>query len=335
MILHSGIIGLITGSTVVLLMVGYAVSVGAHILARWDYSSSSEYQLQLERKTYLVSTLVNWALGFQVVSTILFVYTLDDIHELFVGAMCATGSLNANPIGWYALFAKIAVLFLSSFWIALNRIDQRLEDYPFIRLKYVLLIGLLPFLALDFFLQLLYFTGLEPAIITSCCGSLFSDDSATAIASVSALPVLPTMISFYVTAALYIGISIAVMAKEGGLLRYLQSFMALLFLLVALISILSFVSIYIYELPTHHCPFDILQGWYDFIGYPIYLTLFVSVYFGCLPGMFQPLTMNRGAESCIRGMEKQWGYWTVGSCMGFVALVTYAVSTSNLDYFSW
>lgn len=333
MILHPGIIGLISGSSITLLMVGYAVFTGCFILARWDFSSSSEYQLKLERKTYLVSTLVNWALGFQIVSTILFVYTMDDIHELFVGAMCATGSLNANPVGWYALLVKIGVLFLSGFWLALNLVDQRLEDYPFVRLKYGLLIGLLPALVLDFGLQMAYFVGLEPAIITSCCGSLFGADSATAIASLSALPVGPAMIGFYVMALIFIGVSILVLVKKSGLLRYLQTIVALLFLVVGIASIISFVSIYIYELPTHHCPFDILQGWYNFIGYPIYLSLFLSVYFGTLSGLFQPLKRNSNVGDVVTVMEKKWGYWSIGSCVCFLVLVTYAVCFSNLEYF--
>ena len=35
---------------------------------------------------------------------------------------------------------------------------------------------------------------------------------------------------------------------------------------VSLASILSFISLYFYELPTHHCPFCILQKEYGYIG---------------------------------------------------------------------
>ena len=335
MILHPGIIGLLVGSVITLLMVFYAVITGTIILFRWDFSSSSSYQLTLERRTYLISTLVNWALGFQIVSTILFVYTMDDIHELFVGAMCATGSLNANPIGWYALLVKIGVLFLSGFWLALNYIDQRCEEYPFVRLKYGLLIGLLPFIVLDFVLQLSYFLGLDPAIITSCCGSLFGNDSVSAIASVSAVPVRPAMIAFYVGASLYLCISGLTFFYTSAFLRYLLSCLALLFFIVSIASIISFVSIYIYELPTHHCPFDILQGWYNYIGYPIYISLFLGIYFGILPGLFQPFTSYSGVGQVVSKVEKSWVYWSLASTLCFVTLVTYAVSTSNLNYFSW
>lgn len=334
MILHPGIIGLLVGSIITLLMVLYAAITGTIILFRWDFSSSSSYQLTLERRTYLISTLVNWALGFQIVSTILFIYTMDDIHELFVGAMCATGSLNANPIGWYALLIKIGVLFLSGFWIALNYIDQRCEEYPFVRLKYGLLIGLLPFIVSDLVLQLSYFFGLDPAIITSCCGSLFGSDSVAAIASVSAIPVMPAMITFYVGVTLYLCVSGLTLFYNSGCLRYLLSCLALLFFGISIASIISFVSIYIYELPTHHCPFDILQGWYNYIGYPLYVSLFLAIYFGILPGLFQPLKRYSDVGKLLLTVEKSWVYWSLASTFCFLTLVTYAVSTSNLNYFS-
>ena len=114
---------------------------------------------------------MNYILGFQIFSALLFIYTADDIHQLFVGAMCVTGSLNANPVGWYALVSKIAVFFFSALWIAVNYLDQKAEDYPLVRLKYTLLIFLLPVIGLDLFLQTYYFLGLHPDIITSCCGS--------------------------------------------------------------------------------------------------------------------------------------------------------------------
>ena len=91
MILHPGILALIVGSSIVLVMMFYAGWIGLRVLRKWDFDSSSAEQLTLERETYLGSTLAIAALGFQIVSALLFLFTIDDIHELFVGAMCATG----------------------------------------------------------------------------------------------------------------------------------------------------------------------------------------------------------------------------------------------------
>ena len=42
---------------------------------------------------------------------------------------------------------------------------------------------------------------------------------------------------------------------------------------VSVAALISFISLYFYELPTHHCPFCILQREYHYVGYLIYVTL--------------------------------------------------------------
>ena len=113
MILHPGILALLLGSAMVLVLMILSSWTALQVLRRWDPDQADERQLSLERRTYLVSTLVHYALGFTVLSLPLFLYTLDDLHPLFTGAMCATGSLNANPIGWLALFAKLLLVLLA------------------------------------------------------------------------------------------------------------------------------------------------------------------------------------------------------------------------------
>jgi hypothetical protein len=334
MILHPGVLALLTGTTIVLIMVLYAAVNGALILRRWDFTSSSAGQLGLERKTYLISTLLNYGLAFQVLSTFLFIYTLDDVHTLFTGAMCATGSLNANPVGWYGLVVKILVLFLAGFWIVLNMIDQMVEDYPLIRLKYSLLIVLLPFIALDFFLQMSYFTGLDPEIITSCCGALFGGGGGGAASGMASLPIAWTMTGFYLLGLLFITVTCLCLYSKNPFLRYLQSGAAASFLLMAIAAVISFVSIYIYELPTHHCPFDMVQPEYGFIGYPLYLCLFSGVFFGLLPGIFQPAKKRANLAAPLARTERKWLLSALIFTLLFLLLVTWQVIFSNLSNFS-
>ena len=42
---------------------------------------------------------------------------------------------------------------------------------------------------------------------------------------------------------------------------------------VAVAALISFISVYFYELPTHHCPFCILQKEYHYVGYLIYAAI--------------------------------------------------------------
>ena len=50
-------------------------------------------------------------------------------------------------------------------------LDQRAEDYPVTRLKFGLLVFVVPLVGMALGLQVAYFLGLRPEIITSCCGS--------------------------------------------------------------------------------------------------------------------------------------------------------------------
>lgn len=335
MLFHSGILALVIGSALLVLMTAHGVALGFRILMRWDFRSSSAGQLALERKTSLISTIMNYVLGFQIVSTLLFVYTLDDIHRLFVGAMCATGSLNANPVGWWSLFSKIAVCFAAGLWIALNRLDQRAENFPLVRLKYALLALLLPSIVLDFILQFQYFRGLEPDIITSCCGSLFSETDVTAAGSIAGLPVLPSMIVFYAGFSFLLLLSVCCLYSARALPRYLLSFLAAAFFLVALAAIVSFISMYIYELPTHHCPFDMLQKEYRYIGYPLYISLFAGIFFGLLPGIFHPAKNIPTLREIVLQAEKKWLQLSMGALILFVCLISFLIHSSNLTYFAY
>jgi len=329
-ILHPGILALIVGSSIVLVMMVYAGWIGIRILAKWDFESSSQGQLELERKTYLVSTLTSYALGFEIASALLFLYTVDDIHELFVGAMCATGSLNANPIGWSVLVVKVLILMAAPIWIVFNQLDQMAGDYPIIRPKYRGLLLLIPLVVLDLVLQISYFSGLEPEIITSCCGALFSEGGSGLASEVAGLPVRPMLVVFYLGVVLFIATGLACLLRRSRPLRFLLTGISLALLLISLASIVSFLSLYIYELPTHHCPFDMIQAHYSFIGYPIYLTLFIGVFFGLLPGLFEPLTRIPSLRKPIADAEVRWLILGVVSIIAFTCISSWPVVFGSL-----
>ncbi len=330
MILHPGILALVVGSSIALLMMAYAGWIGLRVLRRWDFDSSSAEQLALERTTYLASTLAGYALGFQIVAALLFLFTVDDIHELFVGAMCATGSLNANPVGWAVLGVKVLVLIVAPLWIVFDLLDRRAGDFPIIRLKFLGLLALVPLMAADLALQLRYFTGLDPQIITSCCGALFSESGPTLASEVASLPVRPMLIAFYAASALFLAAGLACLASRSALPRYLLAGLSLLVLVVSLAAVVSFLSLYVYELPTHHCPFDMLQRQYEFIGYPIYVLLFSAVLFGLLPGLTRPLRRLPSLDSLIADAETTWLTSGVASMTAFVCVASWKVIFGSL-----
>lgn len=336
MLLHPGILALISGSALAFAMVLYASGVALKILRRWNPQSSSEEQLLLERKTYLVSTIVNYALGFTVLATLLFLFTIEDIHRLFVGAMCATGTLNANPVGWTALLIKIILFFVAALWVAVNLLDQRTEDTPLVRIKYGALLLIAPLMGGDLYLQTVYFLGLEPQIITSCCGSLFNVGGEGFASELAALPV-PTMLKvFYPAAFLYLAGAGACLWSPATCLRYGVAALAVIFFVISLAAVVSFISLYIYQMPTHHCPFDMLQRYYYFVGYPLYAGLFLGTLFGLLPGLCQPLK-NRSASLCreIMRMEKSWLLLSMFFMTLFLMIASWPLLFGNFRMFGY
>ena len=298
------------------------------ILRRWDIHSGSELQLRLERQTYLISTLLGFALGAELLSLLLFVHTAESLSSQFVGAMCATGVLNINAFGFPTLLLKIAVFFLAALWLLLNRVDNRGYDYPLVRVKYGLLLIIAPLTVAEGAVQTGYFLGLTPEVITSCCGSLFSADSKGVAAELAGLPPGPTLALFYAAALL--------LAVAGlAFLRWLRigplfATISLLSFAIAIAAIIAFLSLYVYENPTHHCPFCLLKAGYDYVGYALYLPLFAAVATGLSAGVIAPFRHIVSLQAVIPS-EVRWltGLALVGFGL-FYGLATWLLLRSNL-----
>ncbi|MEO5344407.1 MAG: hypothetical protein H7842_13945, partial [Gammaproteobacteria bacterium SHHR-1] len=87
MLLSPAILALVLVSATVSLMLLLASGFAAQLLRHWDLGSGSERQLVLERRTYLISTLLAWAFAAQLLSLLLFVYNAESLSGQFVGAM--------------------------------------------------------------------------------------------------------------------------------------------------------------------------------------------------------------------------------------------------------
>ena len=283
MLLSPSIMALVIVSAVVVSMLLMATVFALQLLRHWDIDSGSELQLRLERRTYLISTLLGWVFASELVSLLLFVHNAESMSGQFVGAMCATGVLNVNPWGWPTLFLKMAIFLSGAAWLALNRLDNQGYDYPLVRLKYGLLLLILPLVLADFVVQLLYFTDMDPDVITSCCGSLFSADAEGVAAEVSAVQPSTAMLALYSRGArvLASGAWYAHRGSGGGVFALLS----LLAFIVALVAIVSFIALYVYEHPHHHCPFCVLKAGHYFAGYWLYIPLFLATALGLSAGL--------------------------------------------------
>lgn len=323
MILHPGILALLLGAMISLAMLAAGAGLGLTIARHWRPEQADELQLALERRSWLVATLVQWAVGFEALSLLLFLYTLEDLHPLFVGAMCATGTLNANPVGWHLLWLKLVLFLVGSLWWVVNHLDQRAPDAPLTRPKFLALLVLLPLAAADLVMMTIYFAGLEPEIITSCCGSLFSKSGHGVANELAALPVRPMIIAFYAVSLLFGGMLLICRWCSGWWWRTLLAIAAGLFGTTALASVVAFISVYYYRLPSHHCPFDLLQGHYHFIGYPLYLCLFGALLCGLVPQLLDLLRPLPAFAGKLATTERHWLEAGLFLLAGMLALVSW------------
>ncbi len=188
MVVNPAIVALVIAVLASSLLLAYSAGFGWHLVRHWDLSSGSELQLNLERHTYLISTLVALVLATEGASLLLFVYNADRIAPLFVGAMCAVGTLNTSAFGFPALLVKILVFFAASSWLILHHLDTRGYDYPLTRLKFLLLLAIAPLVLIEAYLQIRFFLALDTDVITSCCGSLFGTSREALGSELAGLP---------------------------------------------------------------------------------------------------------------------------------------------------
>lgn len=328
MILNPSILALILTSLLLTLLVGFAFQNGIRIADKWDITSGSELQLTLERRTYLVSSIMNMALTVQLLSLFLFIFTADSIHTQLAGAMCAAGSLNANVYGYPVLLLKIVNFLLCGVWLVINHVDNLGYDYPLIRPKYEFLHLLAPLILLETIIQLLYFLSLRSQVLTSCCGTQFGPGSNAVTAAVFSLPPAIGALLFYgVMAAAVSGGCIFLALKRGAAVF---GCLAGASLPAGIIALVAFISPYYYELPTHHCPFCILQGEYHHIGYPLYLSLLGGSLAGISCGVLSLFRKRESLHSIIPGIQKRLAAVSVALLCLFILLVSWQLLFSNL-----
>ncbi|MFZ4854837.1 MAG: hypothetical protein ACOYL3_00445 [Desulfuromonadaceae bacterium] len=327
MILQPGVIALLLASLGTTGLLLYAAGIGIQILRGWDVTSSSEQQLMLERKTALVSSIIAILLGFQIATLALFIYTADALHPLFTGSMCAVGTLNVNPFGYPTLLAKLACTVISGIWLILNRADNRSSSSPLTRTRFLWLLVLAPMATVESVSLVTFFMKLKPNVITSCCGSLFDGGKATLSSVLAGLTPLPTALVFYITAIATL-ISSLYTWRTGRGSRILAVGSVTTFV-TGIAALIAFFCLYYYEIPTHHCPFCLLQPEYGRIGFLLYGLLIAGVITGCGGGALERHKTKPGLTRVIPHLQRRLAICAAISFTIYLILVTYQAAVSS------
>ena len=243
------------------------------LFLKWDINSTSKLQYSLENQSYLTATIIKYILFLKILIFLFFIFTLDKISNVLTGAMCAAGVVDATSYGIYLLLFKLINIYFFGFWLVIHNIDMKTKELKFTKLKFGFYIFIYLIFLVETLIELTMFGSIEVDKLVSCCGTLYSNSSGSYISSLFSFETNYLLTAFY---GIFTLLVIFYFIKND----YLYTLFNLLFLIISLISLIMFFGTYIYQLPTHHCPFCMLQKEYYYIGYLIYITLFLGTFFG-------------------------------------------------------
>jgi len=277
MILSPEIIAIFVLNCIFLIFGSIAFILSIKIFFYWDNNSTQQLQYTLEKQSFLTATIIKYIFAVKLPLFLFFIFTLDKLSTLITGAMCAVGVVDATPYGTYLFMIKIINIYFFGFWLTFHYIDTKNEIPKYTKQKFGLFIIAFILLVTEIVLETLMFYSIDPDKMVSCCSTLFSS---TASSYISIIFLIKTPILLSVFYATFISLIIFYLMR----LKHLFSLFNLLFLIFSVISLIVFFGTYIYQLPTHHCPFCLLQKDYYYVGYLLYSVLFIGTFYGLLVG---------------------------------------------------
>jgi hypothetical protein len=246
----------------------------------WDQNSYSHLQYNLEKRSYLSATIIKFIFSIKIPLFLFFIFTLDKLSNLLPGAMCGAGVVDATIYGNYLLILKIINIYLFAYWLALNAQDLKEPHQPYTKYKFALFLPLYLFFIAEIVLEFVMFDAIDIQKVVSCCGDIYSSSANSYFSTVLALS-HPLLLSLFY--GNYLLIALFFILKRG----YLFALSNIIFLIISLVSLISFFGTYIYELPSHHCPFCLLQSDYHYIGYLLYTFLFIGTFWALKAGFIK------------------------------------------------
>lgn len=158
----------------------------------------------------------------------------------------------------------------------------------------------------------------------------------------AALPIRTTKMIFFISLALTIrvGIHFLVTGRSAILFAGLATWS----LILSVASVVSFISVYFYELPTHHCPFCLLQKDYHYVGYALYISLLPAGIFGAGVGVLQRFSAHASLKGIIPVLQKRLCILSMSAYLAFMIISLYPMLFSDFvlethllapDSFQW
>lgn len=257
--------------TILYLLFSIALFKTVQIIRFWDFSKSSSYQYSLEKGSYLTILIIVFSLCVKIFLFFYFIFSVDKLSFLIVGAMCATGVFSTSIYGEFNLALKVFTLFFAGFWLILNHFDLITKDYKYTKIKFILFLPIFILFSFEIVLDYLFLLNIPINSSVSCCSVVFGLDSLNSGIAFN--------LDIYQLISLFYLIYFLTLVTNFLNRSFLSVIANLLFLYVSYYSVIYFFSTYIYELPTHQCPFCMMQKEYNFVGYFVWSFLILGTFF--------------------------------------------------------
>ena len=259
---------------ILLILSIYLLFLDIKLIKYWDFNSFTSRQFKLEKSGFLLSTIAKFLFTFKFILLIYFVYMIDSLSSLIPGAMCAAGVISANSYGLNLLLVKLLTLFALMLFLTLDFLDLQAKTYPLFKVKlWVILIALF-LIFLEGYLDFKYFSNIDISQSVSCCSSLYGN--------LEGANPLPFNLNIKMLLILFYTLFIALLSSLLLENKILTAVLILLFAVISYYSVVYFFGTYIYELPSHKCPFCMMQKEYYYIGYLLWGFLGGSLFFGLI-----------------------------------------------------
>jgi|GEM_PF-138443 len=293
MILTASTIGYLSASSALFILSSAVVFKALPLIKRWDFTKSSAAQYENEKVLHLLSTVIHFILYFKIILTLYLFYMIDSLTPFIKAAMCGVGVLNATNAGWELIGLKIAMLFAFLLWISSDKADKQKLNYPFTKLKIAFFIFIYLLLVVEIVMDFSVIFSLDTQKVVSCCSVTFSN---TNVVGSFVLPSWRVIAAVFTATILVHILFVNLSFIKHTIFTWLSLLFSVVFIVVGLFGIIYFVSPYIYENPSHTCPFCILQKEYYYVGYGLYITLFLGSFYG-VESAFKRLLLNQNGNA--------------------------------------
>ncbi len=299
---------------------------------------SDERTLLLERRSELVSTALQLALGLQLAAALMTVVVSDRLAPSIRGAMCAFGVVGSNVWGARALGTSLVAASVCVAWLTTYRVDTRLRRGSLVRtLSWGALAATCAVFA-DAIASANYLLRLDLGVVATCC-TVFVDaahGSATDLADGHGRLREIGMAAVATVAGIVASIALARRASAGrGLLA---GAIGLVGAALSLRAVVDVVAPYAYERPSHRCAYCLLRGEGGAAGVLLLVGLAIAFLCGVAALAVVPLLRREGARNATLSVLSKLGRtsalaWILVAVAGAWPILHYRVVSGTFDLF--